>query len=100
MSVFCEGMLIIEEVAKTEDAKDNTDEGNANLEEKVQNPEAKAEKEECEHGCRFYWFTVQRYELIFLPSNAIYVYEKILLFFLNKGIFLVTMFFILSRHIL
>lgn len=53
MSVFCEGMLIIEEVAKTEDAKDNTDNGNANLEDEVQNPEAKAEKEKCEHGCRF-----------------------------------------------
>lgn len=53
MSVFCEGMLIIEEVAKTEDAKDNADEGHANLEDEVQNPEAKAEKEECEHGCRF-----------------------------------------------
>lgn len=64
MSVFCEGMLIIEEVAKTEDAKDNADEGHANLEDEIQNPEAKAEKEKCEHGCRFYWFTAQRYGII------------------------------------
>ncbi len=57
-------MLIIEEVAKTEDAKDNTDNGNANLEDKIQNPKAKPEKEKCEHGCRFYWFTAQRYGII------------------------------------
>lgn len=68
MRVFCEGMLIIEEVAKTEDAKDNTDNGNANLEDEVQNPEAKAEKEECEHGCRSYRFTAQRYGIILTLS--------------------------------
>lgn len=87
MSKFYEGILIIEEVAKTEDAKDNADEGNANLEDEVQNPEAKAEKEECEHGCITFCLMVQRYELIFLPSNAIYVYEKILLFLCTRGFF-------------